>query len=366
MLRKYVADLTALSGVSSAENEVSDYLYREFKRYCHTVRIDRIGNVIGHLKAVKEDASKLMIFAHMDEIGFIIRKIEADGYLRIERVGGVSTQILPASLIEIAGSKGKVKGIIGTPSHHFCKAEAKYSVPPVTELYVDIGAANKEEVLEKGVNVGSFATFAPHYWELNEDLVSAKALDDRAALAVILEFLRTAGNRPYNWDIYLIGAVMEEFNIRGIMPAVRAIKPDAMLGIDITPACDTPDLDYNDIALGKGPAITYLNFHGRGTLAGVLPDQKLLHYLENICLTQKLACQREVAPGVVTENAFALFENYGIAVVNLSIPTRYTHTPVECVSYSDLAGIVTILREFTAGLTAETVFGKSKGGEAER
>ncbi|MGN0485160.1 MAG: M42 family metallopeptidase, partial [Lachnospiraceae bacterium] len=340
MIDTYLKELTQLTGVSSREDEVIDYIFQKFRLFSEKVSVDTLGNVIAKIPSNQKNAKKLMLFGHMDEIGFIVRKIELNGFLRIERIGGVSTQILPGMVLDILGSRGKVKGVIGTPSHHFIKADDKFSVPQVAELYVDIGASSKAEAQRLGVDVGCFAAFEPRYIELCSDKICAKALDDRAALAVLLEFLEQTQNQTFDWDIYVVAAVMEEFNIRGIMPVVRTIQPDAMLGLDITPACDTPDMNYNDIALGSGPAVTYMNFHGRGTLAGVLPDEKMLKYLEKICSQHQIPYQKEVAPGVITENAFALFENSGIAVCSLSIPTRYTHTPIECISRSDLNNIL--------------------------
>lgn len=361
MLTKYIRELTALAGVSSREEPVIDYMYHQFKKVSQDVSVDNLGNVILKISSGKEHAKKLMVFAHMDEIGFIVRKIEEDGFIRIERVGGVSTQILPGLVIDLFGKKGIIKGIVGTPAHHFIKASDKFSVPQVEELYIDIGASTKKQVLEMGIDVGTFAAFEPRYMEMGNRIICGKALDDRAALAVMLEFLDEIKDQTFEWDIYLVAAVMEEYNIRGILPAVHKIQPDAMLGLDITPSCDTPDMDYNNVILGKGPAITYMNFHGGGTLAGVLPDKKMLEFLEDIFEREAIPCQREISPGVITENAFALFENEGIPVCNLSIPTRYTHTPVECVNLWDLEMLIQIIKKFVSSLRTDTHFGK--GGE---
>lgn len=363
MLTEYLKELTGLAGVSSREEEVIQYMYQQFRKASPDVTVDRLGNVILKLSSGKENAKRLMIFGHMDEIGFIVRKIEADGYLRMERIGGVSTQILPGMVIELLGRKGTVKGIIGTPAHHFIKAQDKFSVPQVEELYIDVGASSREQVIDMGIQVGTFAVFETRYLEMENRIICGKALDDRAALAVMLEFLEETKDQTFDWDIYLVVAVMEEYNIRGILPAVHAVRPDAMLGLDITPSCDTPDMNYNEIALGKGPAITYMNFHGGGTLAGVLPDKKFLEYLEHIFEEEQLPYQREIAPGVITENAFALFENEGIPVCNLSIPTRYTHTPVECVSLADMEMLVHIIKKVTAKLREDTQFGKGSDYE---
>ena len=153
-------------------------MYDAFRAFSNEVEVDRIGNVICHFPGTASPARDMMVFAHMDEIGFIVRKIEEDGFIRIERMGGVSTQILPGTYVKILGQQ-PVMGVIGTPSHHFIKAESKFSVPPVNELYIDIGAASKSEVEDRGVRVGSMVVFADNYLNLSEQLICGKALDDR-------------------------------------------------------------------------------------------------------------------------------------------------------------------------------------------
>lgn len=359
-LEERIRQLASLDGVSSREDAVIDYMYDAFRTYSDDVSVDRIGNVICHFPGSLEQPRTMMLFAHMDEIGMIIRKIEDDGFIRIERIGGVSTQILPGTFVKVLGEE-PVKGVIGTPSHHFIKTEEKFAVPPVSQLYIDIGAGSKEEVEKRGIRVGNMVVFDDHYLNLSEDYLCGKALDDRAGCAILLELAEKLSTRQLEWDVYLAAAVMEEYNIRGIMPAVRKIMPEVSIGIDITPSCDTPDMDYNDIALGKGPALTEMNFHGRGTLAGVLPDQKLLRRLTDLCEKHHIPYQREVAPGVITENGFILFEQEGAAVANVSIPTRYTHTPFECIHRRDAKQIAELLYHFVSESTGKDIYGKERG-----
>lgn len=357
---KVLEQLTALAGICGREDAVADFMYHHFLDLYSDVTVDRIGNVICHIPGRGGCKRRMLIFAHMDEIGFIIRRVEPDGFLRVERIGGVSTQILPGTFVHILG-KRQVTGVFGTPSHHFIRQEDKFTVPPVNELYIDIGAASAEEVEKLGIHPGTVAVFDGTLRKLSDDVICSRAMDDRAGCAVLLEVARVLKDTPPEWEIYLVAAVMEEFNIRGIMPAVRKIQPEVSVGIDVTPSCDTPDMDYNDIALGKGPALTQMNFHGRGTLAGVLPDEKLLAYLEHICKEKQIPFQWEVAPGVITENAFLLFENEGISVANVSIPTRYTHTPFECVSKRDIERVLKLMVSLAAETTAEEPFGKERG-----
>jgi putative aminopeptidase FrvX len=295
----------------------------------------------------------------MDEIGFIIRKIENNGFLRFERIGGVNTQILPGTKVQSIDNTS-VKGLIGVQSHHFMIPENKFKIPQIKEMYIDMGAISKEAVIKKGINVGNMFSFDDTWTEMSDRIVSSKAIDNRVGCSILLELAERLGETELEANIYMVGCVMEEFNIRGILPVIREIKPDIAIGIDITPACDTPDLDYNDISLGLGPALTYMNFHGRGTLAGVLPDKKLMRMFENICTNCSIPYQREVAPGVVTENAYILFENEGTSVMNISIPTRYTHTAIETIDILDAERTAQLVRLFIHQFNKSTEYGKKR------
>jgi putative aminopeptidase FrvX len=227
-------------------------------------------------------------------------------------------------------------------------------------MYIDIAADSREAVIERGINVGDMFSFDDTWTELTDRVISSKAIDNRVGCSILLDLSEGLKDAEPEARVYLVACVMEEFNIRGILPVVREIKPDIAIGIDITPACDTPDLDYNDITLGKGPALTYMNFHGRGTLAGVLPDKKLINTFENICKNNQIPFQREVAPGVVTENAYILFENEGTSVMNISIPTRYTHTAIETIDILDAERTAQLIRLFIHQFNKNTEYGKKR------
>lgn len=335
-------ELTLLSGVSGHEDEVALYMYEKFKKTTDDVVMDNLGNVICHIPTKKENAPKVLIFGHMDEIGFMIKKVEKNGFLRFERIGGVNRQVLPGTQVVVVNSKGeKANGVIGLKSHHIMKQDEKNKIPGIEEMYIDIGSSSDEDVYKRGVHVGSFATFKPSFTELNEDIVCSKALDDRAACLVILQLAEKLGKDidNINSDIYLVASVQEEFNIRGIMPTVRKINPDIAIGIDITPSFDTPELDRvaSNVVLGEGPAITYMNFHGRGTLAGIIPNYRLTNFIEKVASQNNIKFQREVITGVITETGFICIEGEdGVITGNLSIPVRYSHTSIEVMNLKDI------------------------------
>lgn len=335
-LVKTITELSNLVGVSSREFRIAEYIKSYFEGSKYQIDEDYIGNVTIKHPSYDENKENLLIFAHMDEIGLIIRKISEDGYLYFERLGGVNTQILPGTRFVLDGNNGFVHGVVGVKSHHFMPVEDKFVVPPLKDQFIDIGVSSYKEVLDKGINVGTYGAYDSKCEVIDDKLIRGKSLDNRCALGILLNIAKEIENEDLSYNLFICFPVMEEFNIRGLMPVYRKVKPKYAIGLDVTPACDTPNLDYNDVKLGRGPAICYMNFHSGGTLAGVLPDKELLEAIEKVAEENKINYQREISPGIITENAFGLFENEnGIKVANLSIPTRYTHTPFETISIED-------------------------------
>lgn len=334
--------LSNLCAVSGDEGDLIEDIMVNFKESDYQIDIDPIGNVSLH-KDIDPHKKNVMVFAHMDEIGFMIRKLENNGYLRFERMGGVNRQIIPGCKVVLKTDKGLVPGVVGLKSHHFMPDSEKFTVPSLDKMYIDVFVRSKEEAYQLGIDVGTMVSFKPDVEVIRDTYITGKSLDNRVAVALLYELARSLEKLDLNYNLYIVFPVMEEFNIRGLIPCIRKIKPEYSIGLDITPACDTPDLDYNDIGLGKGPAITLMNFHGGGTLAGVLPHRGLFKEISKSAHDAGVHLQREVSPGVITENAFALFENEGVKVANLSIPTRYTHTPIETVQISDLEALLSVL-----------------------
>ena len=341
--------LCTLTGVSAREDSVAAYMKAEFQKSCQEVSVDYLGNVTAHFPCEKPGAQKVLFFGHMDEVGLIVRKVEEDGYLRLERLSAVNSHVIPGSMWNVRTHDGRlIPGVVGAKSHHFMKDADKARVPELTELALDIGCRSKAEVLALGITEGCVTSFTPHFTELQNNLVSTKSVDDRAACAALLGLAEYAGGHPLNFDLYIIASVQEEFNIRGIMPAVRAVDPDVAIGIDVTPAGDSPDLaGASDIRLGGGPAFTYMNYHGRGTLNGLIPNEPLVHFLESSCAESGIPFQREVCRGLLTETCYIQISgDKGVVTAGISVPIRYAHTPVEVVSLDDIAATQRVLEVF--------------------
>lgn len=206
-----------------------------FEQQAKDVWRDRLGNVVARYGSDKSDALRLMIFAHMDEVGFMVRKIEPSGFLRFERVGGPAQITMPGSVVTLAGRSGDIMGCIGIKAYHFAKGDERTQPPALDKLWIDIGAKDKADAERMGIQVGTPVTLynPPHC--LGNDLVCSKALDDRLGCTALLGVAEALASTPLDIAVFLVASVQEEFNIRGIVPVLRRVRPDLAIGIDITP-----------------------------------------------------------------------------------------------------------------------------------
>lgn len=358
-IKKLIYDLTNLDGNCGNEDKIIKYILEKLKNKADEIRLDSIGNVVAIFKTNKKNPKKIMIFAHMDEVGMIVRKIDDDGFIRVEKLGSCNPNILSGLRVEIITEKGKIPGVIGVKSHHFLQPEDKGKIPLMKDIYIDIGAFSKKDVEKCGIKVGTPIVYKSDFLELQNNLISNKAMDDRALVAVLINLGLNIDKEKLDNDLYIVFSVQEEFNTRGILPMFKSIEPDFIFGFDITPACDTPDLKfYSNVKVGDGVAITYMNHHSRGTLAGLTPNFKLLNFIEKIAEDNKIKFQREVATGILTETAYIILESKNGVVANISIPTRYTHSNIEVLSLEDVLASYNLIENIVYKLQSTHDFSK--------
>ncbi len=343
--KNILLDLMRLFGPSGYEKDVA-YRFKDLlAERVDEVSIDRVGNVIGKIAGSDPASPVIMAFAHLDQLGFIVRKIEQDGFIQVDRLGGIPEKVLPGLNLRIqTKSGGFVDGVFGMKSHHASGAEEKYKVDVVTSLFIDIGATSAEQVRQAGVEVGCPVTYLPYAQELEGEFVSGTAVDNRGGLLGLLvaaDKLRAA--RPKS-TVYLVGTVWEEFNLRGAMLAARTCQPDITISLDVVLAGDTRDLAARyDVACGRGPALILYSFHGRGTLNGTLPHAGLAALAERAAAEEELPLQRFASLGILTDTAYVQLEGKGMAALELGFPARYTHTPVEVAHVGDIVNLGRLL-----------------------
>jgi putative aminopeptidase FrvX len=339
-------EMCLTSALSGHEEDMIALMKREFSRYVSDVKVDRLGNVIGCLPGSDPAAPRVMIFAHMDEIGFMVRKIEADGFIRLTRVGGIPEKSLPGQRLLLRGSNGDRLGIVGAKSHHVTSAEEKFKVVPVPELYVDVGAHSSAEADALGLYPGTPVTYQGFFEEMPGGQFAGKALDNRGGCFVLVQVLRLLAQQPPKATVYVVGSVQEEFNIRGVVTAGFAINPDLAIGLDVSVSCDTPDLkQVSDVHFGGGPVISHYTFHGRGTLNGLIPNPKLRAFLTDTAKAMSLPIQHSVFLGGLGDTSYLAVLREGIPCVDVAFPTRFTQSPIEVGSTPDMEGLIRLLAE---------------------
>jgi putative aminopeptidase FrvX len=331
-------ELTAVAAPSGRETPMAEKVKALWRAY-GPVTEDRIGNLS---VTVGEGDSHVALVAHMDEVGFVVRQIRDDGFIGLNRLGGIPERVLAGQRIRLLGREGPVTGLFATYPHHLTPDSEKYRVRPIGEVWVDVGCANAAEVAAVGLRVGDFAVYE-RSWHATGRRLFANALDDRVGLAAMTAMLEhLAGNVAGR--VTAIASVQEEFSIRALVPTVRRLDPDALVVVDICPATDTPEMaGYADIVLGRGPVLNLHSFHGRGTLGGVLPPEWLVEAVEAAAAGGGVNLQRASVVGVITDGAFAQHLNDGIPTVEIGVPVRYTHGPVEACAVSDIEDLVALL-----------------------
>lgn len=349
-------DLMLTPAPSGYESEMAYKMVNYLKPLCDEVRIDRVGNVIGKIAGTRgAELPRLMLFGHMDQLGFIVRRIEPNGYIQVDRLGGIPEKVLPGLQLLIRAEDGSWhRGVFGPKAHHATPAEEKYKVDLVTSLFIDVGAQSDAEVRALGIEVGCPVIYRPAFEQLMGTRVTGTAVDNRGACAALISIAEQLHEKRPACDTYIVGTVWEEFNLRGAMMAARTVKPDMAIMLDVTLAGDTQDLrnKFED-ALGKGACVELYSFHGRGTLNGTLPHEPMFKLCKRVAAQEGLPLQRFASLGIVTDAAYLQLEQEGVACLEMGFPARYTHTPIEVCDVRDLETLSALVAGMARAVDAD-------------
>ncbi|MBP1558239.1 MAG: M20/M25/M40 family metallo-hydrolase [Oscillospiraceae bacterium] len=333
LLRQYMS-IPRLSGY---EKEMAYRFRDDLAPLADRAVIDRVGNVIATFEGSQKDAPALMIFAHMDVIGFIITCIDEKGFIKVDRMGGVPEKIVAATQVLVGTENGTyVNGLIAAKSYHVQSAEERSRADSLANMFIDIGANSRQEVLDLGIQVGCPVVYAPRYMELLNDRVSGSYLDDASGMVTMLELARHMKEHRPKATVHLVGTVWEEFNARGAMLAARTAKTDMAICLLGPGAGDTPDQKgLNNVVLGEGPAVTMFNFHGKGTLNGCVVHAGMYNLLKQSAEEKNIPLQRSAGRGALSDAAYLQLEGEGIPCMDMGCPDRYSHSMLECLSLDD-------------------------------
>lgn len=335
-------ELCLLSGVSSFEDEVRNYIRNRVAPHADSIRVDAMGNLIVFKKGAKSTGNKLMLCAHMDEVGLIIRAITEDGYLKFACVGGIDRRVLLGKRVAVGDNK--VTGIIGLKAIHLTGPEERKRVPKLEEYYIDIGAKDKEAA-EKLVNIGDCGVFVSDVVEFGNGMLKAKAIDDRVGCAILVKLLE----EELPMDCTFVFTVQEEVGTRGAFGSAFSVTPEIAMVLEGTTAADNPALDEHCQVCwpGRGPVISWMD-------GSAVYDRELFELLRDLADQNNVPWQMKHYLAGGTDAGAIQRTKEGVRVTGISAAVRYLHAPSSVASISDMEHMLTLARLFIHA-TAEKI-----------
>jgi len=345
---EYLCRASALSGF---EDSLISYLAARMREHADDVQVDRLGNVMGWLRAEDPAAQTVMLVAHMDEVGFVVRKVQDDGLLRLWRVGGIPEKVMTGQVVAVWPEGGeRLPGVIGGRSHHVTPSEEKYVVDKVEDVFVDVGMRDKAEVHAAGIQVGTPVTWWP-FFNVTHGRVMSKALDNRLALFAMLEILRRLAPRERAVNVALVATVHEEWSAWASITSAVTVQPDMAIVLDVAIASDIPGMQaLTGISLEGGPVVSTYIFHPRGPHMGTVPNPKLRRRLTKAAEDAGISYQLGTFYGGMTDSGYMQYSGQGIPVADVGIPVRYTHYPVEVAALADALAVADLIERFVVDL----------------
>lgn len=346
-LRRDLIDLMQVPGLSGHETRVRAAIRARLPDAI-TGTTDRLGNLIVTFPGT---GPSVMLFTHMDQLGFIVRRIDDNGLIRVERMGGVPERALAAQPVLLCPpGHDDVPGIITNKSHHATTPDEKYTVVKAPDLTIDTGHDTLAGVEGTGIRIGTPVVYRPQATAMGQR-ITGTAVDDRAGCAVLLDVIHGLADRTGGPTVHVVFTVQEEFNLRGAVVAAQTLQPDIALQIDLMNASDTPDMaGRGDMALGAGPGISLYSFHGRGTLNGVIPHPALVHLFEAAAARENIPLQRSAQVGVLTDLSYVQTVGQGVASLDIGFPMRYSHSANEMCDLRDLERLSALTLAALAGI----------------
>lgn len=344
-LRATLERLTALNGPSGFEQPVVEALVGEFTDLGAEVRVDHMGNLYARLPQSDPNGPHLMIAAHSDEVGAVVRYIDQNGFLRIDPLGIVAPVLFVGRRVDVAGHLG----VVGVRPVHAQTPAERHQAPPIDQLFVDVGATSAEEVAGMGIRVGSPVSYeSPLRTFSNPDRLCGKAIDNRLGCAVLIQLFRRLRDRQVAGTVTAVAAVQEEVGLRGATVAARSVRPDYAVVIDTLPVEDTPGGPEGRICgrIGHGPVLVVASSGGT-FVNGHIGHPRVGEWIERAGASCGVSVQRVSSIGyAVTDAAAVHLRGEGIPTGVLGLPRRYSHSPVCTFDINDAVGAVRLLEEF--------------------
>lgn len=323
-------ELASVQGSPGQEMKVVQVLEEWFAPYADEVEVDHMGNLYAYKKGNKPGPT-IMVSAHSDEIGCVVKDIDQHGFLRVERTGGMIESLMIGRKVDVNGHFG----VIGVKAGHLQTPEERKRIPSIQELYVDIGATSKEEVHNMGIRIGDPITYISELEQFtNKDLICGKAIDNRSCCVLLLELFKRLEQQDFSGTLVGVVTVQEEVGLRGAKVASYKINPDYALVLDTIPCADTPDSlgSGYPVGIGQGPVIPALAGSSiRGNIMAPQMKNLITRYAEQLDMPYQLA----VLTGGTTDISTIHLEREGILAGAITFARRYSHSPVEVADLND-------------------------------
>jgi putative aminopeptidase FrvX len=326
--KENLENLSNACGVTGREEAVRNLMIKLMKPYVDEIMVDKLENVIA-IKNGEKSKPKIMLAAHMDEVGLMVKNVTKEGFLKFAKMGGIDDRILLAQKVLVHTSKDSLPGIIGSKPPHIQKEEERKKIVTYDKLFIDVGAQNRKDAAKMGVKVGDAISFDAKYAKIGKTVVMGKAFDDRAGCAVMIETLKQLESTECT--VCAVGTVQEEVGLRGAATATFGVDPDLGIALDVTIAGDVPGVSEFDTSLkmGKGPALTVAD-------SGLITHPKVLRLLLDTAEENKIPYQLETGLPGTTDAARMSLTRQGVPSGTVSIATRYIHSPVSMLSLKDI------------------------------
>ncbi len=333
---KLLEELCRTVGISGFEGDVARIMQREFRKSCDFVELDKFGNIIARKGKGK---MKIMLAAHLDEVGLMVKYISKDGFVSFVKIGGIDDRSLLGQRVVVKSRKGDVPGIIGSKPPHLQKEEERKQVIKHEDLFIDIGASDEKDA-KKRIEIGDPITFESNFNGFGNDLYYGKAIDNRLGCYILARVMEKIP-ADINATVYAVGTAQEEVGLKGARVSAFKINPDYAFAIDTTIAGGTPGIKETEsnLKVGNGPAITITEASGRG----VVTHPELRKLLIETAKKNKIPYQIDVLEGGMTDGAIVYITREGIPTGVVSIPCRYIHSPSGVFSMKDVEDAIKLL-----------------------
>ena len=319
---KTLKELCLLNGISGDESCVREYIIEKIRDKCD-YSVDNLGNITAFRKGKKTPEKKLMIAAHMDEVGMIVTSVRSDGTLTFETVGGIDSAVIIGKRVKIG--KNGLSGVVGSKAIHKLSAEEREKAPKISDLYIDFGAADKAEA-EKYVSAGECVYFDSEFMEFGNNRIKSKAIDDRAGCALMLRLIE---EEP-EYDTFFVFNVQEEIGLRGSTVSAFSLQPDIAIVLEATTAADIDGADgaAKVCTINGGPVVSFMD---RSTMY----DKELYKTAFETAKEIEIKCQTKSMIAGGNDSGAIHISGKGVRTIAVSLPCRYLHSPSCVISKQD-------------------------------